>query len=185
MTDIEHTYLSKCKELIHRVESTLGSADKDRGLGDEVDQIASEWGVLGTSLWFKRQLEITPYPYLPRILRRFAPFVRQRRVPGVALLHELLHDVRLWSECVAAGRLVRIYEKNRHRVKLEWMETAPLLWTSYDLVSETGNRFLDVLLSKLTELDLSVNNNHRHCQHQCKYQRCSEAEEDQREDESD
>lgn len=153
MTSIEHTYLSKCKELIHRVESTLGSKEEDARLAAEVDHIALEWGVLGTSLWFKRQLELTPYPYLPRILRRFVPFVRQRRVPGVALFHELLHDARIWSECIAAGRLLRVYEKNRHRVKLEWMETEPLLWLSYDLVSETGNRFLDVLLSKLTDTD--------------------------------
>lgn len=156
MTSTEHTYLSKCKELIHRVESALGSADKDKELSDEVDRVASEWGVLGVSLWFKRQLEITPYPYLPRILRRFTPFVRQRRVPGVALSHELVHDARMWAECIAAGRLVRIYEQNRHRVKLEWMESVPLLWISYDIGSQTGNRFLDALLSKLTDFDRST-----------------------------
>lgn len=169
MTSIEHTYLSKCKELVHRIESTLGSAGEDKRLSVEVDHVASEWGVLGISLWFKRQLEVTPYPYLPRVLRRFAPFVRQRRVPGIALSHELVHDTRLWTECITAGRLVRVYERNRHRVKLEWMETAPLLWINYDTVSETGNRFLDALLSKLTDLDRLIHHHHRH--HQCEKQR--------------
>jgi len=153
----EYTYLCRCKEVIRRVDLALLDAVVETKLGEEVEQMAREWGVMGMSIWFKHQWQATPMPYLGRILRRFLPFVRHRREPGVGLCHELTYDKNLWSECVSAGRLLRLYEANRHRVKLEWMESGPLLWLSYDQVSETGNRFLDALLSKLTEIDAQCN----------------------------
>lgn len=155
MTSKQYTYLVRCKDVVYRVARLdQGNSETSyRRLSDELEQMNREWGVAGVSIWFKHQWQSTPMPYLGRILRRFAPFVRQQREPGVGLCHELIYDAKLWSECLVAGRLLRLYEANRHRVKLEWMEAGPLLWLSYDTVSETGNRFLDALLFKLTELD--------------------------------
>lgn len=146
------TYLWICTDIVKRVDTVHNNCDVETRLEREFQDVKAEFGILGISVWFKQQWENTPMPNLNRIMRRFNPFLRARREMSQGLRHETLHDVGLWEPCVTAGRLLRIYEKHRHEVKLVWMEKSPLLWISYDEPTITNNRFLDVLLSRFQTL---------------------------------